>query len=75
MLNSVERLNPELNEWEKMPPMLAARVAVAAAAVDGRSAGNATKNKAFCIIMLKTLLKIMFFDTYKKHIKNHIKNR
>ena len=32
---------------------------------------NPTKNKVFCIIMLKTLLKIMFFDTYKNHIKNH----
>ena len=32
--------------------------------------GNPTKNKVFCIIMLKTLLKIRFFD----HIKNHIKN-
>ena len=35
-------------------------------------AGNPTKNKDFCIIMLKTLLKIMFFDTYKNHINIEI---
>ena len=34
---------------------------------------NPTKNKVFCIIMLKTLLKIRFFDTYTNHIKKSYK--
>ena len=41
---------------------------------DVRRAGNPAKNNVFCIIMLKTLLKIRFFDHIKNHIKYHIKS-